>query len=156
VVTKPIPKDWKPFGVFSLVQQGQSESTSLFQIAVNKDGVLRGNYYNTLTDQATPINGKIDMKSMRACWTVKGVKGVVYDTGVANLMEAQSPILVHFNKDRTEQMMLVRLPQPSAPGQQTQPPKIGYWQSWLVKRNSGKLAEILIRPGMQGANHLCT
>lgn len=117
---QPKQADWKPFGVFSLVQQGQSDSTTLFQIAVNKDGVLRGNYYNTLTDETKPINGAIDKKTMRACWTVSGVKKVVYDTGVANLMDAQSPILVHFGKDKTEQFILVRLQQPGQPNQ-TQP-----------------------------------
>ncbi|SRR5579875_29567 len=114
------PDEWKPFGVFSLVQQGQTDSTTMFQIAVNKDGVIRGNYYNALTEETKPISGTIDKKAMRACWTIDGAKNVVYDTGVANLMEPQSPILVHFGKDKTQQMLLVRLQQ--SPGRQ-QPPQ---------------------------------
>jgi hypothetical protein len=118
---QPKQDEWKPFGVFSLVQNGQTDSTTLFQIAVNKDGILRGNYVNTLTDETKPINGAIDKKTMRACWTVSGVKKVVYDTGVANLMDAQSPILVHFGKDKTEQFILVRLQQPGQSNQTEAP-----------------------------------
>ncbi len=101
--------DWKPFGVFSLLQEGETDSTKLFQLAANKDGIIRGNYYDTLTDEVKPVSGAIDKKTMRAAWTMTGNKSVVYDTGVSNLLKPQSPILVHFNKDKTEQWTLVRL-----------------------------------------------
>jgi len=101
-------KDWKPFGVFSLVQPGQTNSTTLFQIAVNKNGAIRGNYYNMLTDDVKPISGAVDKKTMRACWAVSGNKSVVYDTGVSNLLKPQSPILVHFAKEKTQEWLLVR------------------------------------------------
>lgn len=104
--------DWKPFGVYSLVQGGQSNSTTIFQIASNKAGLIRGNYYNLLTNETQPIKGAVDKKIMRACWTVGNDKNVVYDTGVANLLKEQSPILIHFNKDKTEQWSLVRLKNP--------------------------------------------
>jgi hypothetical protein len=102
-------KNWQSFGVFSLVQRGQSDSTMLMQLAVDKAGTIRGNYYNTLTDEVKPLSGAVDKKTMRAAWTVSGNKNVVYDTGVSNLLKAQSPILVHFSKNRTEQWTLVRL-----------------------------------------------
>jgi hypothetical protein len=101
--------DWKPFGVFSLVQQGEMDSTKIFQLAANKDGTIRGNYYDTLTDEAKPVSGAVDKKTMRAAWRITGNNDVVYDTGVSNLLKPQSPILVHFNKDKTEQWELVRL-----------------------------------------------
>lgn len=106
------PSNWKSMGVFSLVQGDQKDSTTLFQIAVGKDYSIHGNYYNTLTDTAKQIVGKIDKKTMRAAWTVDGTKDVVYDTGVANLLKAESPILVHFGRNKTEQWDLVRLNQP--------------------------------------------
>lgn len=101
--------DWKPFGVYSLVQGGQSDSSTLFQICSNKKGQIRGNYYNCLTNETEPIVGAVDKKTMRVSWTVGKDKYVVYDTGVANLLKEQSPILVHFGKDRTQQWTLVRL-----------------------------------------------
>lgn len=112
LAVKPIGgsvKDWKPLGIYSMVQGDQTDSTILFQLAVDKKGEIRGNYYNALTQETRPLSGAIDKKNMRAAWVVQGSKGVVYDTGIANLLHAQSPMLVHYGKDRTEQWNLVRL-----------------------------------------------
>ena len=104
-------KDWKPLGVYSLVQGGQTNTNMMFQLAVSKAGVIKGNYYNTLTDETKPVAGNIDKKNMRAAWIVGSNKNIVYDTGLANLLKDQSPILVHLNKDKTEQWTLVKLQQ---------------------------------------------
>jgi hypothetical protein len=110
---KPTNADnWKPLGVFSLTQGAQKSSTSVFQIAVDKNGVLRGNYVNELTGDVEPIQGAVDKKSMRAAWTVGDNRTVIYDTGLSNLIKDQSSLLVHFSKERTEQWNLVRIPQP--------------------------------------------
>ncbi len=111
--SKSANDDWKSLGVFSLVQGSQTNSTVVFQLAVNKDGAMAGNYYNMLTDEVKPINGAVDKKSMRAAWVVKGVKDVVYDTGFANLLQPQSAILVHFGKSKTQQFSLVRMEKPT-------------------------------------------
>jgi hypothetical protein len=107
-----LPKNWKPLGVFSLVQGGQSSTTTMFQLAVDKEGAIKGNYYNALTGDNKPVTGAIDKKSMRAAWMVANNKTVVYETGLANLLEPQCSILVHFGKDNTEQWTLVRLDKP--------------------------------------------
>ncbi|MBY0545888.1 MAG: hypothetical protein K2W95_01220 [Candidatus Obscuribacterales bacterium] len=112
-ISKSTNDDWKPLGVFSLVQGSQTNSTALFQLAVNKDGAIAGNYYNMLTNDVKPVHGAIDRKSMRVAWTVQGAPGVVYDSGFANLMQPQSPILVHFSKAKTQQFSLVRMQQPT-------------------------------------------
>lgn len=105
--------EWKPFGVYSLVQGGQSNSTTLFQLCSNKRGQIRGNYFNGLTNDTEPVTGSIDKKNMRAAWTVGKDKKVVYDTGVANLLKDESPILIHFGKDSTQQWTLVRIKNPN-------------------------------------------
>jgi hypothetical protein len=113
--------DWKPLGVFSLTQAGESNSNTIFQLAVNKAGVISGNYYNTLNNQSTPIKGKVDKKNMRVAFTVGKNKDVVYDTGLANLLEPQSPILVHLSKTKTQQEVLVKLDQPKQSGAPSTP-----------------------------------
>ena len=113
--------DWKPLGVFSLTQAGDTNCNTIFQLAVNKAGVVSGNYYNTLNDQSTPIKGKVDKKNMRVAFTVGKNKDVVYDTGLANLLQPQSNILVHLNKAKTQQEMLVRLQPPKASSAQATP-----------------------------------
>jgi hypothetical protein len=107
----PAVADWQPFGVFSLVQPAQKFSTILFELAVNKQGQLRGNCYNLLTDQLDTVTGAVDKSNSRVAFTVGKNHNVVYDSGLGNLLSAQSPILVHFDKDRREQLNLIRLRQ---------------------------------------------
>ena len=109
----PTKKDtWKPLGVFSMVEESQTNSTMLFQIAIDKKGNIAGNYYDALSGQTQQIHGKLDKKSQRVAWTVGDNDKVVYDTGLGNLMASQAPLLVHFDKDRTQQWLLVRLDKP--------------------------------------------
>lgn len=103
------PSDWKPLGVFALTQGDQTDSNSIFQLAVDKNGIVRGNYYNPLTQEEKPIQGKVDKKNKRVAWTVGTNKQVVYDTGLANLLAKQSSLLIHLSKDSTQQWNIVRL-----------------------------------------------
>ena len=110
---KPADKDeWLSLGVFAVVQGDEKEANNIFQFAINKDGVIRGNYYNGLTDTSVPIYGSVDSKTQRAAWIVGDKKDTVYETGVGNLAQPETTMLVHFGKDRTQQWTLVRLEAP--------------------------------------------
>jgi hypothetical protein len=111
--SKPDEKEeWQPLGVFAIVQADEKEANNIFQIAINKEGVIRGNYYNGLTDTTVPICGSVDKRTQRAAWTVGEKKDTVYETGVGNLAQPETAMLVHFGKERTQQWTLVRLEQP--------------------------------------------
>jgi uncharacterized protein (TIGR03000 family) len=102
-------EEWKPLGVFALVQGDQSDTSTVFQLAINKAGTIRGNYYSALTDTNYEVHGSVDPKTQRAAWTVGNNKSTVYDTGLDNLTRDQAPILIHFGKERTEEWLLVRI-----------------------------------------------
>jgi uncharacterized protein (TIGR03000 family) len=101
--------EWQPLGVFSLVQGDQSDTNAVFQLAVNKAGIIRGNYCNVLTNSTLPVRGAVDKKTQRASWIVGDQKTTVYDTGIDNLTKDESPLLIHFGKERTQQWLLVRV-----------------------------------------------
>ena len=101
--------DWLPLGVFAMVQGDEKTSNHIFQLAVNKEGVIRGNYYDAVTDSTAPIYGSVDKKKQRAAWTVGDRKTPVYEAGIANLTENETTMLVHYGKDRTQQFSLVRV-----------------------------------------------
>jgi hypothetical protein len=119
VEAKPDPKkgEWQQLGVFAMVGEGEEKSTNLFQLAINKDGVIGGEYYNALTDETSPVRGSVDKKTQRAAWTVGDRKTPVYEAGVANLTKDETTMLVHFAKDKTQQFTLVRIQKPEG-GQQ--------------------------------------
>ncbi len=101
--------NWLPLGVFGMVQDQQTDPTMIFQLAVNRQGVIRGNCYNTVTDTTLPVHGAVDKKTQRAAWTIGDNKSTVIDTGLANLTKDQAPALMHFGKERTQEWLLVRL-----------------------------------------------
>jgi hypothetical protein len=110
-------KEWLPLGVFGVVAAGQSNADKLFQLAVNKAGLIRGNYYDLLSDQVLAIEGAVDAKTQRAAWHAKDKPGVVVETGIYNLTNDEVPVLVHFAPDDTQQRTLVRLQNPEEPKQ---------------------------------------
>ena len=108
--------EWTPLGVFGLVQGEQASASALFQLATNKSGTIAGNFSDMLTDNTLTVQGSVDQKTQRAAWTVGTNKDTVYEAGIYNLTKEESPVLVHFGKDRTQQWMLVRMKQPDQAG----------------------------------------
>jgi hypothetical protein len=108
----PDSNEWMPLGVFSLVQGDQTDSNTMFQLAISKSGALAGNYYSVLTEATLPVHGAVQKRTQRAAWTVGDNKTTVYDAGLSSLTAEEAPLLLHFGKDRTQQWMLVRLEQP--------------------------------------------
>jgi hypothetical protein len=108
----PADAEWKPLGVFSLIQGEEQQSNYVFQLAVSKAGVIRGNYYDGLMDTTTPVYGSVDPKTQRAAWTIGKKNDRVFEAGLSNLTAEQCPVLIHIGKDKTQQWMLVRQQQP--------------------------------------------
>ena len=102
-------------------------------MAINKQGVIRGNYYNALTDSTTPIYGSADKTSQRAAWTVGDKKTPVYEAGIANLTKDETTMLVHFGEGKSQQLTLVRVEKPEGEEVRTasEPdrPPAGAWKS---------------------------
>lgn len=111
--TPPPTSDWKPLGVYALVQGDEKTSNNIFQLAVNADGIIRGNYYDGLMDTTTEVYGSVDKKAQRAAWTIGKKKDRVFDAGVYNLTQPQCPCLLHLGAQKTDQLMLVQIQAPT-------------------------------------------
>jgi hypothetical protein len=107
--------DWQPLGVFGLVEGDEEQPQHIFQLAINRAGVIRGNYYDALVDNTVPVYGSLDPKTQRVAWSAGDRKTVVFETGLNNLTQEQTTVLVHHGNERTVEMALVRLNEP-APG----------------------------------------
>lgn len=104
---------WLPLGVFEAIPSGEKSSTMTFQLAVNKGGIVRGNYFNTGDKNVQQVQGAIDKKTQRITWVVVDRKNVIFDTGLYNLTKDETTMLVHEGSDKTQQWTLVRLKQPA-------------------------------------------
>ncbi len=58
-------EEWIALGVFAMVQGERTDGNDLFQLAVNKAGTIRGNFYNALSDTTMPVYGAVDKDSQR-------------------------------------------------------------------------------------------
>jgi hypothetical protein len=110
----PADGDWMPLGVFALTKTSATTSDVSIQLAVNKEGVLRGNYTDTNTNQTQTVHGSVDKSTQRVAFTVGDNKTTVIETGLYNLTKDEAPCLLHFGQDKTEQWLLVRLKNPDA------------------------------------------
>jgi hypothetical protein len=110
----PADGDWMPLGVFALCKPDEKQSAVTVQIAINRDGIIRGNYTDTANDKTQPIHGSLDKKMQRVALTVGDNKANVVEAGLYNLTKDEAPALIHFGKERTEQWLLVRLNDPQA------------------------------------------
>jgi hypothetical protein len=101
--------EFMTLGVYGMVQGDETTATQIFQLKINKQGVIRGEYYNATTDQTEKLTGSADKKTQRAAWTIGDKKTPVYEAGVANLTKSETTMMVHFGKDRSQQYTLVRI-----------------------------------------------
>jgi uncharacterized protein (TIGR03000 family) len=105
----PATDKWQPLGVFALVQGDEKTSNTLLQLAVNQEGILRGNYFDALMNSSSPVFGAVDKKTQQAAWTIGDKKEPVFEAGLFNLTKDETSVLVHFGPDKTQQWLLVRV-----------------------------------------------
>ncbi len=106
-------EEWLPLGVFAVISEPtQTQTDKVVQLAVNKQGVIRGNLNDFLADKVIPLIGAVDKKTQRVAVKMEGNDSVVMETGLYNLTNDEVPVLVHFGPDRQEGRTLIRLAQP--------------------------------------------
>ena len=81
---------------------------------MNKQGILRGNYTDELSEHTQPVHGSVDLKTQRAAWTVGDNNLSVIEAGLNNLSQDEAPVLIH-KRGQTEHWILVRLNPPAKP-----------------------------------------
>lgn len=113
-------EDWLPLGVFAVISDAeQTKTDKVVQLALNKDGVIKGNFQDMLTDKVTPVSGAVDRKTQRVALKLEGNDSLVVETGLYDLTNDEVPVLVHFDAERQEPMTLIRLKNPDENSEQS-------------------------------------
>lgn len=104
--------DWMSLGVFAMVRNEQQHPQLILQLAINKQGILRGNYTDEVSEHTQQIQGAADPKTQRAAWTVGGNTSSIMEAGLSDLAQGEAPALIHKN-GKTDHWLLVRLDKPA-------------------------------------------
>jgi hypothetical protein len=115
--------DWMPLGVFALAQEERGDPVMFFQLSVNREGVISGAFQSTLTNETKQVAGTVDKASQRAAWRIGDSGKTIYETTLANLTQEVSAVAVHFDGNRTQTWLLVRMPAPAPAGQEQKLPQ---------------------------------
>jgi hypothetical protein len=97
-----------PLGIFTLAPENQTEATAMLQLALGKDGVLRGTYHDLLGNADHPIRGSVDKATQRVAWTFGTHGKVTFQTALPVLTEPSGPVSVHYENGQTRQWVLAR------------------------------------------------
>jgi hypothetical protein len=111
-------EDWLGLGTFAVVEtadpsdRDMMEPTRFVQLAVDKKGFVSGTFFNKKTDETYSLSGRVDKKTQRMAFSIDDNKDIVFETGVYNLTQDQTPVLVHLGPNKTETFVFVRLEKP--------------------------------------------
>lgn len=109
----PQPNEWYPLGIFALSSSPETSSTSnfVYQLAVNKQGEVDGTLYNTSTNLVYDIEGSLNQETQIVSFRVANDTAPVMSTGLFNLTQDQTQILVQFVNGSEQTWTLTRLNQ---------------------------------------------
>jgi hypothetical protein len=104
--------EWLPLGVFSLNDKEDGDPSMFLQIAVSKEAIVAGTYFNAQTSEHLQLVGGLDKETQRVAVTIGDKEDVVIETGMYNLTEEQSSALLHFEGGTIQNWILVRMADP--------------------------------------------
>ena len=106
--------EWLPLGTFALaVNRSDTDPSRTVQLAVDKQGIVAGTMYDEATDKTFPIQGRVDRQTQRVAFTIGDNPDLVMETGIFNLTQEETPVLVHKGSGQTSTNLLIRLEQPA-------------------------------------------
>ena len=107
------PGEWMALGTFVIATSKEdTDPPRVLQLAVDKEGNVSGTMVNRTTNKTYAVQGRVDKETQRVAFTIGDNKDIVLETGIYNLTQAETPVLVHQGTERTETYVLVRLEEP--------------------------------------------
>ena len=88
----PPDLEWMPLGVYATGPKDAAQAHVYQQLAVSKQGELKGNYYDSITDATQPVSGSIDRETRKATWKVGGKGGATFETTLDALTKTPSSV----------------------------------------------------------------
>ncbi len=106
--------DWVPLGTFSVATSSEDQNpVRVAQIAYdNKQGLISGTILNRQSNNLYTLQGKVDRETQRVAFTLGNDPNTVFETGLYNLTQNATPVLLHQGTAQTQTWIFARLPEP--------------------------------------------
>lgn len=105
---------WLSLGVFAAGEDAATASFSnmIFQLAVDREGVVSGTYYNASTDKIYPLEGGVNQQTQRIYWRqLSDEPSTLMVSGMYNLTQDVVPVQAYFVDGTKQTWVLVRINQ---------------------------------------------
>jgi len=108
------PHEWIPLGTFIVAtSKDDTNPARVAQLAYdNKTGLISGTIFNRQSGNRYTIQGKVDPQTQRVAFTIGKDPNIVLETGLYNLTQDETPVLVHFGPNKTAIYRFIRLHEP--------------------------------------------
>lgn len=102
---------WLPLGAFAAIPVGSDRSLAphvFLELALHRDGTVRGNYFDAVSDAVHPLNGQFDRETGSLSWRI-GSGGAEFETTAEGLAGGRGEATVR--RGTTERpWLLIALP----------------------------------------------
>ncbi len=108
----PVADDahWMPIGVFALKPAGQTEATRVIQLAVSREGIVRGSHYDLISDHVQDVRGAVNKQDLRITWTIGETGSVLFEMPLDEFSREPGRVTLHFPGGQQAVWQTVRVP----------------------------------------------
>lgn len=84
--------EWMALGTFAVSSnEKETDPSRVMQLAVDKDGIVSGTLFNTQTNEAETVQGRVDKETQRVAMRIGDKENIVVETGLYNLTQDEAP-----------------------------------------------------------------
>ena len=96
-------------GVYTISTGPGDDGTRLVELAVDKHGHIRGNYYDSIANVAHNITGHIHEPTQQVQWRLDSNQQLVFFTPLSQLTQSQGVVYVKLPSGKQQQWQLARM-----------------------------------------------
>ena len=101
--------EWMTLGSYSLLTSASDPGTRILQLSINKQGNIRGSYYDLITNDTHDVIGLIDKSTQQVRWTLDTNQQLTFVATLDQLTQPQGVVNVKFPGGQIQQWQLVRM-----------------------------------------------
>jgi hypothetical protein len=109
VVDPTTPGEWMTLGVYSLMTGPGDTGTRMLELAVDKHGHVRGNFYDTILNASHTVTGRMDQRTQHVQWSIDANKQLTFFAHLSQLTQGQGVVNVKFPSGQQEQWQITRM-----------------------------------------------